>query len=156
MGHLTAAAHLVVVDVKHRGVGRAADGDKGQFALLQQRDQGVTLQRAGQDDAIDLVVDQQALHGLGLLLTHHGQQHIVIVAGHHIADGGDSFAQELTLEVRKLARKHQRNIIRLFGDEAFRHHVRDIIFLTGIVHHTLAGCFAYTAIAGQSTGYRRF
>ena len=156
VGQLTAAADLVMVDIEHRGVDRAADGDKGQLALLQQRDQGVTLQRAGQDDAVDLVVDQQALHGLGLLLAHHGQQHIVIVAGHHIADGGDGFAQKRTLKVRKLARKHQRNIIGLFGDETFRHHVGNIVFFSGIVYHALAGCFTYAAIAGQSTGYRCF
>ena len=143
VGQLTAAADLVMVNIEHRGVDRAADGDKGQFALLQQRDQGVTLQRAGQDDAVDLVVDQQTLHGLGLLLAHHGQQHIVIVAGHHIADGGDGFAQKLTFKVRKLARKHQRNIIGLFGDETFRHHVGNIVFFSGIVYHALAGCFTY-------------
>ena len=104
---LAAAAHLIMVHRDDILVSRAANGNKGDAAFLQHGDQRITLQRAGQNHAINLAVDQQTLHRACFLLAHHRHQHIIIIAGGNIVHGADGFAQKWCGKVAELAREHQ-------------------------------------------------
>lgn len=152
-GHLTAAAHLVMVNGKYLIVLRLTDGDKRHLARLQQRDQGVTLQCAGQDQTIDFAVIQQSFHRTGFVFAHQRQQDIVVGIPGNLIDRAHHLAQKGQLKVGKLRGNHQRNIVGAALHQPARHHTGGIVMLFYIVQHALAGCCADAPVAGYGTGH---